>query len=211
MSEHRVNYFSFISAEQPLLWEKYQSGLKDVLIHFGVDRVILSTAPQQLSKDTYAVIALNKNGLVMGGIRLEIKSNENKIPLEKIEHQIRSQLILKIRSESELNKSKGRLGEVCGLWVSREAKGMGLGAELAFQATKLATELKLSTIISMLPTHTLNYFLSLGYQPDSELPKISYPDDRYVSTVVWYYVPELFLRSEKPADKPTDKLEEQQF
>ena len=193
MKDGQLNYLSFVSAEKPNLWSKYQAGLRDVLIHFGVDQVVLSTAPHQLSEDTYVIIAFDKNNFTLGGIRLEIKSSQNKIPLEKIEHQIRERLSIKIKIESD--QSKGKLAEVCGLWVSREAKGLGIGSELAYQATRLATDLKIHTLISLLPTHTLNYFLSLGYQIDPSMPRISYPDDRYISTVVWYYVPDKFLRN----------------
>lgn len=178
----------FIPAENPGLWFNYQQGLKGALERFGVERVVLSTITDSNSSDTYTILSQDSKGRSLGGIRLEIKSEYNVLPLEKIKNIFADILSQKIISQTQANY---RVAEICGLWVSEEAKGRGLGADLALAATKLGINLKINTLVSMLPAHTLDHFLKLGYVPDPDLPKLAYPDDRYLSTVVWYYVPEV--------------------
>ena len=67
---------------------------------------------------------------------------------------------------------------------------MGLGSGLVMEATELAFGLGCDWLICMPPAHTIDYFLRLGYVVDSEIPRMTYPDDRYISTVAWNYRPQ---------------------
>ena len=180
---HLVNKVSsFLSVENPDLWLDYLKGLKNALEHHGVDKTVLSTITINPTDNIYAILLIGPSEKILGGIRLEIKSSTNQIPLEKIRNSFTKILQRKVSLQS-LNHNP--LAEVSGLWVAKEFKGMKLSEDLAKQAMVLAKKLKISTLVSLLPTHTLNCFLNLGYVVDPDLPKFAYPDDRYLSTVVW--------------------------
>ena len=51
-------------------------------------------------------------------------------------------------------------------------------------------DLGADVVVSMLPSHTLGYFTRLGFVMDRDIPVLAYPDDRYLSTVVWYLNPQ---------------------
>lgn len=176
------------SAESPTLWFNYQQGLRSALERFGVNKVVQSSIVKLITSDTYAILSLDANGKALGGIRLEVKSAVNRLPLEKIETAFSGILNQKIAMQSVHNN---KLAEICGLWVSEEASGRGLGSKLALEATKLGMHLKMNTLVSMLPAHTLDYFLRLAFVADPDLPQLAYPDDRYLSTVVWFYLSRL--------------------
>lgn len=179
-------FITFHSSEDLNLWTNYQQGLRNALERYGVAQVVLGKKVQDTASDAYVILSRDQNGKILGGIRLQIRDGSNRIPLEKIENTLSHRVLKKIFTQLEANY---QLAEICGLWVSVGAHGQGLGEGLALEATQLGIKLGVDILVSMLPAHTLNYFLKLGYQVDPDLPPMAYPDDRYLSTVVWYHLP----------------------
>lgn len=180
-------YSYFISAAHSGLRYQYQEGLTHALSRFGVEQVVLKTVEKKSNEDTYVVLATNPAGFELGGIRIEIKTPQNRLPLEKCTTQHQATIQMKIDQYIRQNYV---VAEICGLWASPLAKGTGLGPDLALQATQLSIDLGADIIVSMLPNHTLTYFTRLGFIADREIPVLAYPDDRYLSTVVWYMNPQ---------------------
>lgn len=179
-------FTTFTSAENPDLWFNYLQGLESALERFGVEKIVLLTICKQASDSTYVILSRNPVGRVLGAIRLEVKSENSSLPIEKIENSSSRILLHKINTQAKNGK---KLAEICGVWVSAEAQGQGLGADLIFEVTRLGVKLNVDILIGVAAAHTLDYCLKLGYVVDPDLPKIVYPDDRYLSTVVWYHVP----------------------
>lgn len=182
------SFRTFAPIEASNLWSDYLQGLKNALERHGVAKAVLSTITKEASSDTHAILLFDPAGKALGGIRLEVKSKNNRLPLEKIENAYSEIIAQKINMQTQQDN---KLAEICGIWVSKEAKGHKLCADLALQATNLGIKLNIATLVLLLPAHTLDYFLKLGYVIDADLPKFVYPDDRYLSTVVWYQVPGL--------------------
>lgn len=185
MTAFKYNYF--ISAAHSGFRYQYQDGLTHALSRFGVEQVVLKTVEKKSNEDTFVVLATNSMGIELGGIRIEIKTPENRLPLEKCTTKFQSAIQVKI---DRYIKQSYVVAEICGLWASPLAKGTGLGSDLALQATQLALDLGADVVVSMLPSHTLNYFTRLGFVMDREIPVLAYPDDRYLSSVVWYLNPQ---------------------
>ncbi len=181
-----LNYEYFVLSADIVKNNRYQSGLSQALKRFGVDQVILKTVERQHNEDTFAIVAHNQLGQALGGIRIEVKTPNNKLPLEKC--QTRYQNIIQQKINSTVTHEQ-IIVEICGLWSHPMGKGLNLGENLAFEATQLAIDLGADVITSMLPSHTIKHFTRLGYFFDREIPPMAYPDDRYLSTVVWYYSP----------------------
>jgi len=183
-------FLTFKPIENLKLWFIYLDNLRKALECYGVENVVLSTIAENKSSDSYVILLLDKkSNKILGGIRIEIKSEHNSLPFEKIDVDINIKEIICKKINFHFINNNCRLAELNGLWVSNEAKGLGLGADLILEATKLAKHLNIGAIVATPPLHTLNYFLQLGYVIDTELPKFAYPDERYLSTIVWYHVP----------------------
>lgn len=187
LTELKFRFKYSLSAADKKINEGYQQGLANALKRFNVDHVILSTVEKKLLEDTYLIVACDKYGHEVGGIRIEIKSAVNRIPLEKSRTPYSSIIQNKI---SKLTESNETVGEICGLWVDPIMKGHGLGPRLALEATMLGLDLGIDTLVAMLPSHTLDFFKRLGFVETSDIPPMAYPDDRYISTVVWFVRPE---------------------
>lgn len=175
-----------ISAADKTINERYQLGLSNALKRFNVDQVVLSTVEKKLSEDTYLIIATDQLNEPIGGIRLEIKSVTNTLPIEKCSTRHQVQIQSKIQQVYDAGLE---IAEVAGLWVDPLQKGRGIGPQLILEATELAFDLGIDALICMPPQHTFGYFKGLSYVADPDIPPMSYPDDRYISTVAWLYRP----------------------
>ncbi len=90
-----------------------------VLKKYKVDGVILSTVEHVYEEDTYVLLAQDKNKKNLGGIRIEVKSNKNILPLEKSDIPLKKILDLKIKRILDDGKT---IAEVCGMWVDNSAR-----------------------------------------------------------------------------------------
>ncbi len=181
-------YQYFVSTADSIMQTEYYNGLADALKKFNVDKVVLSTAQPKSSDDTYIILAKNKNDIAIGGIRIEIKSQFNSLPIEKSEIPYKKNVAEKMRQLTEQNKT---IAEISGLWVNSEGKrasGFGaLGPGLCLEATQLALGLGIDVLVCLPPQHTFNYFKNLGYVAPADIPPMAYPDDRYLSTFAWFF------------------------
>ena len=177
----------FISAADSQMRQTYQIGLAVALQKYGVDQKILPTLEKSYYEDTVIILAYAPEGRAIGGIRIEIKSRDNKLPIEKCKTAFQKQIDIKI---GRLISDKQTLAEISGLWVDPRRKGTGLGPQLVFESTELALGLGCDVLLCFPPAHTLGYFEKLGYVADTEVPQMAYPDDRYLSTLAWYNRPE---------------------
>lgn len=184
MNQHHFKYF-LSDTDQNLLSE-YQIGLGMALRKFSVDGVILSTAEQNPKEETCIICAFSGFKKPVAGIRLEIKSEQNYLPLEKCRVYQKPQIMNFLNSLVQQNLS---IAELSGLWVDPHQKGFGLGSRLVKEATELAIGFGIETIVAMPPLHTINYFFKIGYVQEKSIPQMAYPDDRYVSTVVYFTNP----------------------
>lgn len=184
----KLKYKYFLSAADQDMYEDYYTGLSSALKKYNVDGVILSTVEHIYEEDTYVLLAQDKNKKNLGGIRIEIKSHKNSLPLEKSDIPQKKLLDLKIKRILEEGKT---IAEVCGMWVdntARDKSGVGLlGPRLSAEATQLAMGLGVDVLVAIVPTHTLGFTLGIGYEPDPLMSNMAYPDDRYLSTVIWNY------------------------
>jgi hypothetical protein len=154
-----------LSAADKSINEGYQQGLANALKRFNVDQVVLSTVEKKLSEDTYLILVISSNDQPVAGIRLEIKSMKSSLPIEKCTTRYQNQIQSKIQ---QVINSDLKIAELAGLWVDPLEKGRGLGPQLILEATELAFDLGIDTLICMPPQHTFGYFQRLGYVADPD-------------------------------------------
>lgn len=183
---HNFDYRYLVSAADKYLSDTYYLELSNVLRKYGVDEVILNSVEYQYLEDTYIILVKSDSGQNIGGIRVEFKSLQNLLPIEKLHTPYQKFLNSKI---SELWNSGFSIAELSGLWVNKDIQfnqfNGKLGPELCRRAYKLALGLKADYVVAMPPMHTRDMFLNLGFIADLEIPPMAYPDDRYISSILW--------------------------
>ena len=147
MSKTQFNYF--VSDADANMYKQYQLGLSKALQRFSVDGVVLTTIERNAKEDTFVICAHSAQHETIAGIRLEIKSQSNLLPIEKCDVPQRKLILNKIQKFTQNNKS---IAELSGLWVSAEHKGADLGRRLVLEATELALGLGVNSLIAMPPT-----------------------------------------------------------
>ncbi len=183
---NNLEFEYFLSSADDQLRTDYYTGLNKVLKKYGVDGVVLNTTNSLSSTNTIIVLAKNHFGESVGGIRIEIKTADNPLPLEKIATHYKNILNKKIQM---LYKNEHTLAEICGLWVNSEVRNRTLNGKLAPELIKKAFEicdsLLVDNITAITPTHTTGHLIDLGFTPDKDIPTFAYPDDRYITTIMW--------------------------
>ncbi len=184
--KNNLEFEYFLSSADDKLRADYYTGLNKVLKKYGVDGVVLNTANSLSSANTIIILAKNSFGESIGGIRIEIKTDENPLPLEKITMHYKKILNAKIHG---LHENGNTIAEICGLWANSEARNRTSIGKLAPTLIKIAFEicddLCVDNITAITPAHTTGFLVELGFAPDSDIPSFAYPDDRYITTVMW--------------------------
>ncbi len=183
---NNLEFEYFLSSADDELRTDYYTGLNKVLKKYGVDGVVLNTANSLSSVNTIIVLAKNNLGESVGGIRIEIKTDDNPLPIEKISTRYKEILNNKING---LYFDGTQIAEICGLWVDSEIRNYTfkgkLGPLLSKIAFEVCEELEIDHVTAITPAHTTGIFISLGFTPDSNVPSFAYPDDRYTTTITW--------------------------
>lgn len=130
----------------------------------------------------YGVVA-EKDGELVGGIRVEIADGIHKLPVEtavgKMDPKV-YELVSKHRME-------GGTGELCGLWNSKAVAGQGISILLVRAAISLINQLKFRTLLGICAEYSLPMFSRVGFIIDTSLGEngnFKYPTSEYQANVV---------------------------
>lgn len=192
--------FAFRAADQPALCEAYLQGHQKVLSDFGIENVT-SGKPNWLNNPNMYCLMLRAmdSKELFGGIRVQIADGSFPLPVEDAISYVEP----RIKNVVHQFALDGGVGELCGLWVNNELKGLGMGTYLVRAAIAAANQLKFRTMIGICAKYSLQMFMNVGFTIDRSLGKegdFSYPNDRYVAHVVGI-LNALTLNTSHPHDK----------
>jgi len=97
----------------------------------------------------------------------------------------------------------GGVGELCGLWNSKEVAGMGLSFVLTRACVSIINQIKFRTLVGICAEYTLKMFRSVGFVIDESLGlkgEFAYPNPTYVTRVLGILNAET-LETAEPFDK----------
>jgi hypothetical protein len=138
----------------------FVEGHRRILLDYGIEN-LTSLEPEWIEMDNvYVILARDpmKNRLI-GGIRLHIHNEYNNLPIIKALEGVEPEI------ESLVNSySKGSLGEISGLWISRDYFGSGCAPLLAQAGVALGRYLRIESLLTIVASYTLELAQSLGFQ-----------------------------------------------
>jgi hypothetical protein len=178
---YKIRVFRAIDEEKTCI--EYLAGHVKVLADYGITNVTSNNAGWMKNPFVYCIVAERESGGLVGGIRVQVAEGETPLPVEEAINYIDFKIHEKIRHYA-LN---GGVGELCGLWVSNELKGLGMSRYLVRSAISSANQLNFKTLTGICAGYTLAMFRNVGFMIDTSLGdegSFSYPTDEYIANVV---------------------------
>ena len=164
--------------------EKYVEGHTKVLRIYGISMITSAKVKWFDDPDTYVIMVESENGeKIYGGARIQVAKGNLALPIEdaltKFDNNIHKYVSDRIPDG---------VGELCGLWNSREVAGLGVGSiYLGRVGVALAMQLKLANLYALCAPATVNNCMRVGFLVDERLGNdgaFFYPKEGLVATAV---------------------------
>lgn len=144
---------------------KFAEGHQWVLKSYGVEQVTSADLSWLSNPDVYVIIVEDTVGKrILGGTRIQIANTHYSLPMEKALGELDEKIYELIRYASP-----NGVGELCGLWTSKESSGQGLSilltdAGVAEAGLALAYQLKLSSLFVLCAPWTVRMAVNAGFK-----------------------------------------------
>jgi hypothetical protein len=198
--DYKLKISAFRAVSEREKCEKYLKGHMQVLVDYNVMKVTSYNNSWIENPSAYVLIAENLNNEQMvGGIRVEVAKGLYPLPIETAIGHMDPRVKDLIRHYA----IHGGAGELCGLWNSKEVKGVGVSFFLTRAAISLVNQLRFKTMVGICAEYTLKMFTDVGFQINRELGnkgEFPYPDERYITRALGILNAET-LETASPYDK----------
>ncbi|MFN4082093.1 MAG: hypothetical protein ACK4K9_00525 [Bacteroidia bacterium] len=179
----KLFFRTFRAIDEPETCHQYIAGHRKVLEDYGVTN-ITSAIPAWLgSPYVVMVVAEDEHGNIQGGIRVQIADGVLPLPIETAIGYM-DQKVLDI---VEYYRKNGGVGELCGLWNSKEVAGRGVSMLLTRASISIINQLKFKTLVGICADYTLKMFSQVGFVVDKSMGnngEFAYPNPNYVTRVL---------------------------
>ena len=162
------------------LSEQFNAQHQLVLKQFKCDDVFVIDHSRS-HKDTHLILLKDdKTQNFVGGGRINIRTNDAHLPIEKV---IRD-MFVEFHNEI-LNLSKNYIIiELSSIWIQQHYRGKGIGQILIFVLTIFSLCVNPHKILAFAAPHTIDYFLKIGFSLDrrwGQEGRIYYPNYNFLS------------------------------
>lgn len=167
---------------------KFAAGHKKVLEDFGVKNVTSSNHSWMDDPDTYCIVYMDEMGAMVGGIRVEMATEEHRMPISSAISKYDDKILTFIDAHKA-----GGIGEVCGMWTDRRVAGLGVGHGLVRFAVYTITNTFMGKGICLVTEFTKVIVEKFGFIVANEFGlngTFEYPDARYIATVMVLHDPQ---------------------
>lgn len=181
---HEVSVVIYRAPNEPEINDQYLSGHRQVLLDFGIKNVTSSKADWMSNTNAICIAAFNKEMTIIGGIRVEVSSENFLLPIEDAIGKLDKNIFGLIGK----SRSKG-VGEICGMWTSRNVAGQGIGTILVRLAVFSILFESLQYGTCLVTDYTKKLVERYGFRVMTSIGKegtFLYPDERYIATVMWW-------------------------
>lgn len=172
---------AFRAVEDLQSCEAYLKGHMQVLVDYNVVKVTSYNKSWMSNPSAYVLVAEDEEtGIMVGGIRVEVAKGLYPLPIETaIGH-----MDPRVHDIVEEYAIHGGVGELCGLWNSKEVKGVGISFFLTRAAISIVNQLRFRTMVGICAEYTLKMFTDVGFEINRGLGtngEFPYPDERYIT------------------------------
>ncbi|MBT0812394.1 hypothetical protein KIH41_13995 [Litoribacter ruber] len=164
--------------------EKYIQGHHKVLEAYGVTKVTSADTSWINNPNCFLILVENlEDGRVLGGGRIQMKTENNDLPLVEAVREI----------DVGINQYMDSIGtaqvaEFCGLWNSKEVAGFGIGSiYLGRVGAAICTQLNVNKLLALCSPATLRNCKRVGFSIIESLGvdgKFYYPKEGLIATAL---------------------------
>lgn len=149
---------AFRATDDPLTCEKFVYEHKRVLENYGIKQVSSSNNIWIESSSSFVIAVETIKGKLLGGSRIQAADGITPLPIEAATGSMDTRIFSIVKSEAV----KGT-GELCGVWNSKEASGLGIGCYFSIQAAMaICNQIGLTSLFILCAPHTLKIFEQFG-------------------------------------------------
>ncbi|MGZ4098795.1 MAG: hypothetical protein ACXVNM_07950, partial [Bacteroidia bacterium] len=153
--DYKIKVTVFRAVKEPQKCEVYLKGHMQVLIDYNVMKITSYNKLWMQNPSAYVIIAENMaTGEMIGGIRVEVAKGLYPLPIESAIGAMDPK-VYDLVKEYAIN---GGVGELCGLWNSKEVKGVGVSFFLTRAAISIVNQLRFRTMVGICAEYTLKMF-----------------------------------------------------
>ncbi len=182
--DYKLKVFAFRAIDNPELCMEYLYGHKKVLIDHGIENVTTNNNLWLHNPHVYCVVARNLvSKELIGGVRIQVADGIHPLPVE----EAIGEMDPKIHEKVDWYARNGGIGESCGLWISKSAKGVGVSRYLMRASVASASQIRFGTMLGICAGYTLKLFGEIGFVIDRELGdkgNFPYPNHKYIAHVI---------------------------
>lgn len=175
--------------EDPEIVEKAMSGQAQAYACSGLECAVDAQPWEEIAAGSvhFVVAQDQRTGELAGGIRLCVRKSDQKLPIELLleaNEPLGGGAYESVRREIKRWTARG-LVQSSGLWVLPPWRRTDLGMAMFRVAIAAMPLLGARRAIAFAPHHTTSTWLRLGWSIDAEAGPVLYPDERYISCVLW--------------------------
>lgn len=184
MDEIKLKIKVFKASDDMETCAKYVEGHMDVLRVFGITMITTANTEWFDDPNTYVITVQSADGeIIYAGARIQIAGGKYPLPIEKAVSKFDPNIHTFITDRLE-----NGIGELCGLWNSREIVNFGIGSlYLGRIGTAISSHLKLKTLFALCAPITVRNCIKMGYLLETSLGNngtFYYPKEDLIATVV---------------------------
>jgi hypothetical protein len=174
---------AFRATDEPQTCLRFIESHRNVLSDYGITNITTNNDTWMNNPNVYCIVAETEDFQLMGGIRIEISTQNIELPIETAIGKIDFAIYDHVKN-SRLN---GGIAELCALWNSRAVAGIGLSILLIRAGIAAAGQLQIKTLISICAEYTLKMFQKVGFVVNHSLGLdgiFAYPNKRYSARIL---------------------------
>lgn len=179
-----VKFKAFRATDDAEACERFIIGHRRVLEIYDIKMITSNKSAWMDHKNTYVILVESlDDGKVLGGARIQIADDEFPLPIEDAVKMVDAKI-----TDVVAEHKKGKTGELCGLWNSREIAGYGIGSiYLAWSGVALARILGMQTLFALCAPATVKPGKQVGFTIERSLGSngyFNYPKLNLVATAM---------------------------
>ena len=174
---------AFRAIDEPETCKIYLKKHVQVLLDYGITNITSNNEDWMKNPGTYCVIINDLDDEMVAGIRVQIKNDEYQLPVELAVGYIDKN----VHKLVESFQNNGGIGELCGLWNSKQVKKVGTSVILVRAAVAMTSQLKFETLTGICSDYSMKMFTDVGFVVDRTLGKngdFFYPNEETIARVV---------------------------